>query len=105
MNERDRYRRRTHTVQCSLPTHGDELEHEWNGRRFGTPAAKRITGRQLGRCSNTEDRETGMRKYKQAKRLIRVRCSLPVQHEGPCEWMGRQFGTPQKRRASGRRVA
>lgn len=37
VNERSSGRAHVHMVQCSLARHGDEIEHEWRGRKFGTP--------------------------------------------------------------------
>lgn len=102
VNDRDPLRRRQHVVQCSLPRHGDSIEHQWCGRKFGEPHAPRKRTRQPQRCAETEVREIGYRRYKGPKRLMRVRCSLELNHAGEHEHKGRNFGTPAPRKAGGR---
>ena len=96
VNDRDRLKRSVHTVQCTLLRHGDEIEHEWMGRKFGTPTKRPMSGPQKRRCPNTEIRELDQSRARADQERRQVRCSRDVNHDGKCAWRGREFGAPVK---------
>lgn len=99
VNDRNRAFAHVHAVQCSLDRHGDEIEHEWHGRKFGQTTKPQTASRQPWRCTETEIRNVS-RSGKPD--LRKVRCTLPLHEEQiEHEHRGRKFGAPLKRSSSG----
>lgn len=100
LNERSNRFAHTHMIQCSLDRHGNDIEHEWRGRKFGQPTKPSQRYSEPRRCAETEIRNVSS--IRSQPRLQKVRCTLPI-HGDEFEHVsrGRKFGTPMRHGSSG----